>query len=236
MGDSSQTESGPSFDPETTLFHQAQAGCAESLDFLLAQHDRLVHWVVLRQQLCGLDYDEAVQAGRYGLWRAVLGFDLGRGMRFSTYAVKAIMSHIWSAVEVFLARQQRRRIPWDILVAYFYRVEPDPAHLQDWDDVCQALQRLVARLPDWRQVQVIQAYYGLHGQESQTLQAIGEQLGLSRERVRQLRNEALVWLRQPAHSQELRSLLARHNQPQYELADELAQAWLKRRGGRHGRR
>ena len=83
---------------------------------------------------------------------------------------------------------------------------------------------------------VIQAYYGLQGKDPQTLQAIGDQVGLTKERVRQLRNEALVWLRQPAHSQELRSLLARHNRTQYELADQLAQAWLMRRGGRHGRR
>jgi RNA polymerase primary sigma factor len=233
MGGSLKTESGPSFDPETTLFHQAQAGCAESLDSLLAQHERLVHWVVLRQELCNLDYDEAVQAGRYGLWRAVLGFNPGRGVRFSTYAVKAIMSHVWRAVESFVTRR-RRRIPWEVLVVYCYRVEWDPAQLCAWDDVRQALYHLVRRLPDRRQARVIQAYYGLNGREPQTLQAIGDQLGLTKERVRQLRNEALVWLRQPAHSQELRSLLARHNQQQYELADELAQAWLRRRGGRHG--
>ncbi len=82
---------------------------------------------------------------------------------------------------------------------------------------------------------VITAYYGLEGEEPQTLQAIGDRMGLTRERVRQLRNEGLVWLRQPAHSQELRSLLKRHNQQQYELADELAQAFLRRRGGRNGR-
>ena len=67
------------------------------------------------------------------------------------------------------------------------------------------------------------------------LKQIGQQLGVSRERVRQMQLEALVWLRQPAHSQELRSLLARHTQAQYELADELAAVWLKQRGGRHGR-
>lgn len=158
MAGSLKIESGPSFDPETTLFHQAQAGCAASLDSLLAQHERLVYWVVLRQQLCGLDYDEAVQAGRYGLWRAVLGFDPGRGLRFSTYAVKAIMSHVWIAVESFLKRR-RRRIPWEVLVVYCYRVEPDPAHLCAWNDVCHVLYHLVERMPDRRQAWVIQAYF-----------------------------------------------------------------------------
>jgi len=93
----------------------------------------------------------------------------------------------------------------------------------------------VARLPN-RLAYVIQAYYGLGGQEAHTLQTIGDELGVTRERVRQLRNEGLVWLRQPAHSQELRSLLARHTREQYELADQLTQAWLRQRGGRHGRR
>ena len=77
--------------------------------------------------------------------------------------------------------------------------------------------------------------YGLGGKEPQTLEEIGKQHGLSRKQVGRLWKEALVWLSQPGHSQELRSLLGRHNQKQYELADELAQAWLRRRGGRNGR-
>ena len=60
-------------------------------------------------------------------------------------------------------------------------------------------------------------------------------LGSVKQWISQVEIAALVWLRQPAHSQELRSLLARHNQTQYELADRLAQAWLRRRGGRSGR-
>jgi hypothetical protein len=82
---------------------------------------------------------------------------------------------------------------------------------------------------------VIVARYGLGGEQMRTLKQMGEQLGVSGERVRQMQLEALVWLRQPAHSQELRSLLARHTQAQYELADELAAAWLKQQGGRYGR-
>jgi hypothetical protein len=45
--------------------------------------------------------------------------------------------------------------------------------------------------------------------------------------------EALIWLRQPAHSQHLRSLLDRHTLADYERADALALAWRRRRRGRH---
>jgi hypothetical protein len=92
----------------------------------------------------------------------------------------------------------------------------------------------VARLPQ-RLRYVIVARYGLDGEPPALFRQIGSQLGVCGERVRLLHTEALVWLRQPAHSQALRSLLAYHRQQDYEWADQLAQVWLRRRGGRHGR-
>jgi RNA polymerase sigma factor (sigma-70 family) len=229
----SEEESGFGLPTEATLIEQAQAGCQESLNLLLQRHEGLVHLVVQRQWLCTLPYDQAIQAGRHGLWRAILGFDLERKNRFSTYAYIAIMKYVWAAVKAE-RRRLRREVPLGSLRLYGYQTGVDPAWLRDQHEISQSLMTLVKRLP-LRLRQVIIAYYGLAGQEPHSLRAIGQQLGLTGERVRQLRNEALVWLRQPAHSQELRSLLARHNQHQYELADRLAQIELKRRGGRNGR-
>lgn len=219
---------------EVTLFEQAQAGCKLSLNELLQRHEGLVHLVVQRQWLLTLPYEEALQAGRHGLWRAIMGYDAGRGTAFSTYAYIAIMKYVWVAVKAE-RRRLGREVPLASLVVYWYQAGVDPAKLRDQHEIGQSLRVLVKRLPR-RLRRIIVAYYGLQGQEPQSLRAIGQQLGLTGERVRQLRNAALVWLRQPAHSQELRSLLARHNQPQYELADRLAQIELRRRGGRNGRR
>jgi len=226
-------ESGPGQNPETTLFMQAQGGCCESLNELIQRHEGLVHLIVQRQWLLTLPYEDALQAGRRGLWRAILGYDPGRGTTFSTYAYQAIMRHVWAAVKSEQRRIQRE-VPVGVLVVYCYQTGFDPAWLREQQEIRESLLELVKRLPE-RLRWVITAYNGLNGEEPQTLQAIGDDLGVSGERVRQLRNEAMVWLCQPAHSQELRSLLARHNQTQYELADRLAQTWLKRRGGRNGR-
>jgi len=100
-----------------------------------------------------------------------------------------------------------------------------------WEEVRQSLHVLVGRLSARLRL-VIVARYGLDGQEEQTLQALGAQLGCTGEWVRRLQCEALVWLRQPAHSQELRELLSYHTQAQYELAEALASAWLRRKAGR----
>lgn len=229
-----EQESGFGEQTEATLIKQAQAGCQESLNLLLLRHERLVHLVVQRQWLCTLPYDQAIQEGRRGLWRAILGFDPERKNRFSTYAYIAIMKYVWAGVKAE-QRRLRREVPLGSLVVYWYQTGEDPARLEDQHEIDQSLLALVNRLPQPLR-RIIVAYYGLQGQGPQSLRVIGKQLRLTGERVRQLRNEALVWLRQPAHSQELRSLLARHNQQQYELADRLAQIELKRRGGRNGRR
>ena len=68
------------------LFRQAQGGCHESLNALMERHEGLVRAVVRRQVLGDLPYGEALQAGRAGLWRAILRFDPERGYAFSTYA------------------------------------------------------------------------------------------------------------------------------------------------------
>lgn len=222
--------SGLGGDAEATLYEQAQAGDTESLNMLLQQHEGLVRLVVGRQWLADLPEEEALQAGRHGLWRAVLGYDPQRGSAFSTYAYKAIMRYVWAAVQGELRRRQRE-VPRDELGLYFNTTVSDPAREQEQAEVEQALGELVARLPGRLRV-VIEARYGLGACEAQTLVQVGLQLGVCGEWVRQLQQEALVWLRQPAHSQEVRSMLERHTRQQYELAEQLAAAW---RGRRHGR-
>jgi RNA polymerase sigma factor (sigma-70 family) len=213
-----------SWQTEVTRFEQAQGGSTESLNELMQQHERLVHWVVHRQWLLSLPYEEAVQ----------LGYDPARGVRFATYACKAIMKYVWKAVKCE-RRRKEREVPLGILVLYWYEPGPDPVRLRDWEEVRQSLLELVNRLPAMK-AEVMRRRYGLAGRERQTQAEIGKRMGVSHQRVGQIETEALMWLRQPAHSQELRSLLARHDQQQYELADQLAQAWLRRRGGRHERR
>ena len=226
----SEKESDFSEQAEATLIKQAQAGSQESLNLLLLRHERLVYWVVRRQWLYTLPYAAAIQEGRRGLWHAILGFDPARGSKFSTYAYPAIMKYVWGAVKGEI-RRIRREIPTEVLGLYFSESSPDPARLRDWEDVRQCLSALVKRLPEM-QAQIIQMHYGLDGYVPHSQPEIAKRFGLTKQRISQLEIAALVWLRQPAHSQELRSLLARHDQAQYELADRLAQDWLRRRGER----
>jgi RNA polymerase sigma factor (sigma-70 family) len=186
---------------------------------------------MVRLQVLGdLPFAEALQAGRIGLWRAILGYDCQRGVAFSTYACTSIVRQVWRAVKLHTRFQARGQVEEGWRLAN----PPDPAAVWEAVEVRAALHELVARMPS-RLRYVIVARYGLDGQPPTLFREIGAQLGVCGERARLLHTEALVWLRQPAHSQALRSMLAHHRQQDYEWADQLAQVWLRRRGGRHGR-
>ena len=221
---------GPGPVSEATLFQQARAGCSASLNALMDRHDGLVQAIVRQQVLGDLPFAEALQAGCIGLWRATLGFDPSRGLAFSTYAWPCIMHQVWRAVKVH-ARLYSSPTTDNGLPPL---EAPDSAVVWEVVAVRQAIHNLVERLPE-RLQQVVVARYGLDGNPPAIYRQIGAVLGLSGERARQLHIEALVWLRHPAHSYVLRSLLGRHTLADYEAADELAQHWLRRRGGRHGR-
>jgi RNA polymerase sigma factor (sigma-70 family) len=193
----------------------------------MARHDGLVQAVVRQQVLGELPFEEALQAGRIGLWRAILGFDPSRGFAFSTYAWPTIKHQIWRAVKAY-GRFDPGQAPSPRLEA------PDPAVVWEGRAVREALQAMVQRLPP-RLAYVIVARYGLNGHRPFFYRQIGAALGLTKQRAHQLHTEALIRLRHPAHSYRLRSLLGRHTLSDYEKADEEARRWLRQRGGRHAR-
>jgi RNA polymerase sigma factor (sigma-70 family) len=235
MKDRKETTDGPGTPTGTALFRQAQAGCRDSLARLMAAHEGLVHAVVRKQILGDLPFAEALQAGRIGLWHAILGFDPQRGTAFSTYAWTCIMHRVWREVKLADRSQGQaaRGLPLRE-AACCACADRDPARNGEALAVSSALWGLVARLPQRLQV-VVLARYEVTGQPQVFYSQIGAALGVSGERARQLHTEALIWMRQPAHSQQLRSLLGRHTLADYEAVEAETQRWLRWRGGRHGR-
>lgn len=225
-------ESGLGQHPEARVYEQAQKGCGDSLDLLMRRHEPLVRYAVNRQNLGDLPFEEGVQAGRIGLWKAILGFDPHRGYQFSTYAYPSIVHYIWLAVKDHCMANKKAHATREWKV-FFRCWEVGSAQRQAERELKESLQALVRSLPG-RLGRVIEVRYELGGEERQTLSGLGVELGVCKERVRQLQVEALVKLRHPARSQELRELLCRHSLQEYEWAEEMAQAWLRRRGGRHG--
>ena len=99
---------------------------------------------------------------------------------------------------------------------------------EDWwrQHVRQALLEVVGKLPA-RLGRLIRLAYGLDGQGWYSLAAIGRQWGISRERVRQLHNDALALLRLPALTGRLRSLCEQDSRLAYQQALSLNRVWQR---------
>jgi RNA polymerase sigma factor (sigma-70 family) len=180
--------------------------------------------MVRRQWPGRADYADLIQEGWIGLWQAILHYDAGRGYAFSTYAGRAIRNRVWQAV-----KRAGRAQGW---------LEPQRAGdgltvlLASWEQeqLHQALQEALSCLPE-RLRGVMMLAYGWQGQAPLCLAAIGRQLGLTRERVRQLRNEALGVLGLPAFSRRLRSLCEQDSRLAYRQGRSRYDAQRRRRRG-----
>ena len=81
---------------------------------------------------------------------------------------------------------------------------PDSEIMQD--SLKQEIRETLATLKD-RERKVIQMYFGIDREYSLTLNEIGDEFGLTRERVRQIKEKAINRLRHKTRSEKLRSYL-----------------------------
>lgn len=201
----------------------------------MAQHEGLVHWVVRQQWLGDLPFEDALHEGRLGLWSALQHYDPQRGTAFSTYAVPAIARAVWRAVTL----QQRMISPIHKGRCSLSQLDEaiDLDEVIDNAQVRSLLVDLVDGLPP-RLRQVVIAHHGLDDSPPRTFAAIGQALGISRQRVHQLHTAAILWLAHPAHSLPLRRLLNRSRRSDYRkaLARQRSAARTSRRSAaRRGR-
>ena len=211
------------------VYRCAQDGCRACLNRLMERHDGLVHLILRQQAWDSIPYEDLLQEGRMALWKAILGFDPDRGFAFSTYAGVAIQRRIWLAV-------RRATRPQG------YLVQPQPidpvdaaAALVMEDEIRRALWEAVDRLPE-RLRRVIIAVYGLDGAEPQTMASLGREWGFCGEWIRRLRNDALLLLRLPAFSANLRELCEQETRESYLRTQRMNREWLRQRNWRRGRR
>ena len=85
-------------------------------------------------------------------------------------------------------------------------IEPQPAEVAVSIFMKEQLQDLLASLPD-KERRVIELRFGFNDGRNHTLEEIGQEFGITRERVRQIERHALMKLRQPRRSRKLREYL-----------------------------
>jgi len=202
---------------ELTLARQARAGDEDTRRRLVEKNLRLVVSVAKRYRGMGLPFEELIQEGNIGLMTAVERFDPEMGDRFSTYATWWVRQAIGRAIAdkgrvvrlpVHAGEKARKTARVRNALSALLGREPT------YEEVASGLREFVedegaSEMPDGvirqmenarlieaiegitdRERHVLVRRYGLDGRESATLAELGEELGTTRERVRQLQRNA----------------------------------------------
>lgn len=153
----------------------------------------------------GPELFELISDGNVALMRAVDKFDFSRGFRFSTYASWAIMRGFARSIPEEGQQRDRFQTGHDELLSaardHRSAGEADAAQEQ----IRAALAGAMASLDD-REQAIILRRFGVSGQEAATLDEVGRELRLSKERVRQIERQALSKLREALGEERLEAL------------------------------
>lgn len=142
------------------------------------------------------NFFELVSDGNISLIRAAEKFDYGRGFKFSTYASWAIMKNFARSIPNEMKQRDRFRTSNDELFAATQenradRLSEELAH----ENRISAVRKILSRLDD-REQKIIINRFGLdYTHEPCTLKQVGESMGVTKERVRQIESRALDKLR-----------------------------------------
>ncbi len=139
-------------------------------------------------------FEELLSEAAMALLRAVEKFDPDRGFRFSTYATPAVRRQLERFVQKDHQdrRQMVRTAHLNVLPAADSATRADDRQRQT---AVTAMAKMLQRL-DTREQAILQARFGLEpGSDPQSLQEVAGQLGVCRERVRQLEARAIERLR-----------------------------------------
>ena len=177
----------------------------EARDHIIRANLRLVLSNAGKYCTTQYSFEDLVSDGTLALMEAADKFDYQRGFRFSTYATHAIRRSFFRKIE----KKQKDRQRFALTDPEVMASTPDQSEIDfDAPAEVQLIEHIISSLGEHlseRELHIIEGRFGLNGRtEPQTLVELSGELGICKERVRQVEGHALRKLH--ALAQEYRHL------------------------------
>jgi RNA polymerase primary sigma factor len=171
---------------------------------IISSNLRLVVSIAKRHVGPSNDFFHLVSDGNMSLIRAVEKFDYARGNKFSTYASWAIMKNFARTIPEENYRRDRFVTSHEEM---FEAAADNRTDEHEYENVQRRMQdavkQMLGQLSDDRIRQIIVSRYGINGATEKTLEQLGKELGITKERVRQLESKGLEEVRRIAGVEKL---------------------------------
>lgn len=184
---------GLSREKERELALRIKEGDESALNELVTANLKYVVTIAKRFAWSGIPVYDLIAEGNMGLITAAKKFDPDKGTKFITYARWWITQAIKSFVDDSGYNTEITRMedyifdedPNDEMINYEF--EEEIHNIQSRNN---AVNELLACLTK-REYRVLQSYFGLNGEQEMTLDEISKEIGLTPERVRQIKDTGI---------------------------------------------
>ena len=177
---------------------------------IIKSHLKFVFDVAKKYKGRGIPLEDLISEGNIGLTKAIDKFDNEKGVKFISYAVWWIRQSIQECLtkrSKVITNEVSENENIKVIVNDDGETNEETFEYchettSEYDDImnelndskCFIINKLMKKLP-LRGRKIISFYYGLNGEEEKNLEEIGDELGITKERVRQIKEQCLKILR-----------------------------------------